>query len=78
MSYPQDPAILTRDQLVQATKDIQRARSNEGLTMLGRLLAELHDRVGLSWYQIESETGVPRSSAHRIAEPFLVRDDGIF
>lgn len=41
---------------------------------MGRLLAELHDEHGLSWSEIEQETGVPHSTAHRTAEPYLTAD----
>ncbi len=65
-----DPASLDADGLVAAAKEIERARE-QSLAMSGRVLAELHDRCGMSWPQVERATGIPRSTAHRRAEPFL-------
>lgn len=68
-----DPRSLDIDGLIQAAREIETAR-DESLALSGRVLAELHDRCGLSWPQIERETGIPRSTAHRRAEPYLTRD----
>ena len=47
-----DPASLDADGLVAAAKEIERARE-QSLAMSGRVLAELHDRCGMSWPQVE-------------------------
>jgi hypothetical protein len=65
-----DPAALDADGLIAAVREIERTR-DESLALSGRVLAELHDRCGLSWPAVERATGVPRSTAHRRAEPFL-------
>jgi hypothetical protein len=37
----------------------------------GRLLAALHDTHELSWPAIARLTGIPQSTAHRRAQPYL-------
>lgn len=53
------------------TMEVRRRNSING----GAVLAELR-RLGYSWRQIETLTGIPQSSARRWADPPTTSDDG--
>jgi hypothetical protein len=64
----QNPAFLPGQRAaarrVEATRD-------DTLHWSGRLLAALHDTHHLSWPAIARLTGIPQSTAHRRAQPYL-------
>ena len=65
-----DLSALSQDELVAATRRVEATR-DETLQWSGRLLAALHDRHELSWPAIARLTGIPQSTAHRRAQPYL-------
>jgi hypothetical protein len=65
-----DLSALSQDELVAATRRVEATR-DETLQWSGRLLAALHDTHELSWPAIARLTGIPQSTAHRRAQPYL-------
>jgi IclR-like helix-turn-helix domain-containing protein len=65
-----DLSALSQDELVAATRRVEATR-DDTLQWSGRLLAALHDTHQLSWPAIARLTGIPQSTAHRRAQPYL-------
>jgi hypothetical protein len=65
-----DLSVLSQDDLIMAARRVESMR-DETLRWSGRLLAALHDLHGLSWPAIARLTGIPQSTAHRRAGPYL-------
>ncbi|MHA6619659.1 helix-turn-helix domain-containing protein [Pseudonocardia sp. DLS-67] len=65
-----DLSALSQDELVDAARRVEATR-DETLQWSGRLLAALHDTHQLSWPAIARLTGIPQSTAHRRAQPYL-------
>lgn len=65
---------LSDDELIQAVRlaDEDRDAARE---RVGRLLAALYNRGGLSWPKLGQLTGIPYGTAHGLARPFIPRDD---
>jgi DNA-directed RNA polymerase specialized sigma24 family protein len=64
---------MPQAELVAAIQKVETDR-DESLKLSGRLLAALHDLHGLSWPQIAKLTGIPQSTAHRRAQPYLTTE----
>ena len=66
---------LTDDELVEAVRlaDEDRDAARE---RVGRLLAALYLRGGVSWPKLGELTGIPYGTAHGLARPYIPRDDG--
>ena len=66
---------LTDDELVEAVRlaDEDRDAARE---RVGRLLAALYLRGGVSWPKLGELTGIPFGTAHGLARPYIPRDDG--
>jgi len=65
-----DRSELSQEELGAAARRVEATR-DETLQWSGRLLAALHDRHRLSWPAIARLTGIPQSTAHRRAQPYL-------
>jgi hypothetical protein len=65
-----DLSALSQDELIAAARRVEATR-DETLRWSGRLLAALHDTHNLSWPAIARLTGIPQSTAHRRAQPYL-------
>lgn len=65
-----DLTALSQDELIAAARRVEATR-DETLQWSGRVLATLHDRHRLSWPAIARLTGIPQSTAHRRAQPYL-------
>ena len=65
-----DLSALSQDELVAAARRVEATR-DDTLQWSGRLLAALHDTHQLSWPAIARLTGIPQSTAHRRAQPYL-------
>ena len=65
-----DLSALSQEELIAATRRVESTR-DETLQWSGRLLAALHDVHQLSWPAIARLTGIPQSTAHRRAQPYL-------
>lgn len=68
-------STLTDDELVAAAKASAEV-TQRGREVTGRLLAALYERDRLSWPRIAELTGLPTSTAHLWAQPFLSPDPG--
>lgn len=66
---------LSREELIAAVRMLEAERA-ESLNRSGRMLAELHDRHGLSWPAIADVTGISQTTAYRRATPFLASETG--
>jgi len=68
-------SAMTDDELIEAAKaSAEVAQRSREIT--GRLLAALYERDELSWPQIGRLTGLPTSTAHLWAQPYLSPDPG--
>jgi hypothetical protein len=65
-----DLSALSQDELIATARRVEATR-DDTLQWSGRLLAALHDVHGLSWPAIARLTGIPQSTAHRRAQPYL-------
>ena len=65
-----DPGDMTQAELISAVRRVESDR-DDSLRLSGRLLAALHDQHSESWPAISRLTGIPQSTAHRRAGPFL-------
>jgi hypothetical protein len=65
-----DISAMSQDELVAAARRVEATR-DDTLHWSGRLLAALHDTHHLSWPAIARLTGIPQSTAHRRAQPYL-------
>ncbi|ALE72517.1 hypothetical protein Ae168Ps1_1986 [Pseudonocardia sp. Ae168_Ps1] len=65
---------LSDDELIQAVRlaDTDRDAARE---RLGRLLAALYQREGMSWPRLGEQTGIPFGTAHGLARPYIDRDE---
>lgn len=68
------PDDLTDDELIRAVRlaDEDRDAARE---RVGRLLATLYLRRRLSWPKLGELTGIPYSTAHGLARPYIRRPD---
>lgn len=65
----QDLSKVDPQEIAQGVRDAELA-GDQAPEWSGRLIAALH-RQGFSWSQIAERTGVPQTTVHRRAQPYL-------